>query len=242
MMKSCISLQLKALPKAQLSEIEALVDEVRNELPGDSNVDLFTLPELLSRGRSLESQIDWASLKSMRDVSSQIQHMPISSPIFSKLQKILARVDAWRRDFQRVVSLMRSSGGVDGVDGEKSAHRKNVVVSGQSGFLKDLFSAPGGNQGGCGDGPDESDCRNFTQSQTVDEARVLLDKGLELSTPCEEVSQLRNWVNDCDLWSTSVQEALKTETNEAPSWDTDGLREFQRFVLCVFFSLIRLFF
>lgn len=231
------SAQLKNVPKAQLSDMESLVGEVRNGLPGDSNVDLFTLPELLARGRSLETHIDWSNLRNLREVQSQIQHMPLTSPIFQKLQQTLAKVESWRRDFQRVVSLMKSSGG-DGTDNDKSSgHRRNVVVSGQSGFLKDLFSSGAGVSPEPGSS-EKPDTRSYTQSQTVEEARTLLENGLELSIQCEEITQLQGWVSECDQWSSSVKEALGiAETNlhatsqpsPAQSWNIDGLNELQRY-------------
>lgn len=215
---------------------------MRTGLPGDANIDLFTLPDLLSRGRALEAQIDWSSLRSLRDIQSQVQHLPITSPTFQKLQKTLALVDAWRRDFQRVVSLMKSST-LESSDGDKSSsHRRNVVVSGQSGFLKDLFS---GGASSCTDGgaSEELETRPYSQSQTVGEAVALLDKGLELSIQCEEVTQLQGWVSECETWSNSVREALgivdstpqlhsRCDVPLPPqSWNIDGLRELQRYFL-----------
>lgn len=179
----------------------------------------------------------------MRDVQSHIQHMPITSPTFQKLQKTLARADAWRRDFQRVVSLMRSSG-VENGDNDRTGHRRNVVVSGQSGFLKDLFSGSGTPH----ETSDDVDNRAYTQSQTVEEARALLKKGIEFSVQCEEITQLQMWVNECEEWSNSVNESLEIDHEmlrtgplplPAQSWNIDGLRRLERCVcrrLCFFES------
>lgn len=204
-----------------MDDIAALLHVVRTELPGDHGIDLFNLPELHSRGTALESQIEWRNLRSMRDVLAQLQHLPLTSAAFSRLKDLVTKLDGWRKDYQRFVSLVKAVPLSDGYQQSDSLlpDRRNVVVSGQSGFLKDLFSKrnthDASDSGHLKQRVNDGGAVHYTQLQTLVDALELYDKGMQFNVDCEELAQLQEWITQCTTWMQAVCKIFQNNSDDS---------------------------
>ncbi|XP_053993869.1 uncharacterized protein LOC128884463 [Hylaeus volcanicus] len=200
--------QLKQNTRASLKEIQELLETVENEVPQNHQIDLYNFPEVVSKAKELEEQVDWSNLRSIRETLNQAQQLPVTSDVFDKLQILIQEVDSWRKEYHRFISLVKATPNhmLPTSEAEEKDETHNVVLSGRSGFLKNLFVSSTDPTKMIMDKYHETrhdadgSTPLYTQSQTFESALKLMEKKNKINVQCDEVTLLQEWISQCQKW------------------------------------------
>jgi hypothetical protein len=185
-------------------------------VPHNHQIELYNFPEVLSKAKKLEEQVDWSNLRSIRETLNQAQQLPVTSDVFDKLQILIQEVDSWRKEYHRFISLVKATPShmLPTAEAEKKDETHNIVVSGRSGFLKNLFvSSTDPNKIVMDKLHDtrsqiDSNTTLYTQSQTLESALKLMEKKSKINVQCDEVTVLQEWISQCQKWIDDVKRVL----------------------------------